>query len=63
MVLLGNTRLTVRYVVLEKYLINNLVVSHLGFWSGNFLIAPFPDHRLMLFFYLVLSSVLFYILF
>ena len=27
-----------------KYLIVNLVVSHLGFWSGNlFLIAPFPD--------------------
>ena len=27
-----------------KYLIINLVFSHLGFWSGNlFLIAPFPD--------------------
>ena len=27
-----------------KYLILNLVFSHLGFWSGNlFLIAPFPD--------------------
>ena len=27
-----------------KYLIVNLVFSHLGFWSGNlFLIAPFPD--------------------
>ena len=27
-----------------KYLIFNLVFSHLGFWSGNiFLIAPFPD--------------------
>ena len=25
------------------YLIVNLVFSHLGFWSGNFLIAPFPD--------------------
>ena len=26
-----------------KYLIANLVFSHLGFWSGNlFLIAPFP---------------------
>ena len=26
-----------------KYLIVNLVFSHLGFWSGNlFLIAPFP---------------------
>ena len=29
---------------LYKYLIVNLVFSHLGFWSGNlFLIAPFPD--------------------
>ena len=27
-----------------KYLIVNLVFSHLGFWSGNhFLFAPFPD--------------------
>ena len=27
-----------------KYLIVNLVFSHLGFWSRNlFLIAPFPD--------------------
>ena len=27
-----------------KYLVVNLVFSHLGFWSGNlFLIAPFPD--------------------
>ena len=27
-----------------KYLIVNLVFSHLGFWSGNlFLIASFPD--------------------
>ena len=27
-----------------KYLIVNLVFSHLGFWSGNlYLIAPFPD--------------------
>ena len=27
-----------------KYLIVNLVFSHLGIWSGNlFLIAPFPD--------------------
>ena len=27
-----------------KYLIVNLVFSHLGFWGGNlFLIAPFPD--------------------
>ena len=29
---------------LYKYLIDNSVFSHLGFWSGNlFLIAPFPD--------------------
>ena len=27
-----------------KYLIVNLALFHLGFWSGNlFLIAPFPD--------------------
>ena len=27
-----------------KYLIDSLVFSHLGVWSGNlFLIAPFPD--------------------
>ena len=33
-----------RYVSSYKYLIVNLVFSHLGFWSGNlFLIAPFPD--------------------
>ena len=33
-----------RYVSWYKYLIVNLVFSHLGFWSGNlFLIAPFPD--------------------
>ena len=32
-----------------KYLIVNLVFSHLGFWSGNFfLIAPFSDHCLLL---------------
>ena len=31
-----------------KYLIVNLVFSHLGFWSGNlFLNAPFPDHCLL----------------
>ena len=31
-----------------KYLIVNLVFSYLGFWSGNiFLIAPFPDHCLL----------------
>ena len=33
-----------RYVSWYKYLIVSLVLSHLGFWSGNlFLIAPFPD--------------------
>ena len=35
---------SLRYVSRYKYLIVNLVFSHLGFWSGNlFLIAPFPD--------------------
>ena len=34
-----------------KYLIVNLVFSHLGFWSGNlFLIAPFPDLCLLVLF-------------
>ena len=34
-----------------KYLIVNLVFSHLGFWSGNlFLIAPFPDICLLVHF-------------
>ena len=34
---------------LYKYLIVNLVFSHLDFWSGNFfLIATFPDHCLLL---------------
>ena len=38
-----------RYVSWYKYLIVNLVFSHLGFWSGNlFLIAPFPDLCLLL---------------
>ena len=33
----------------NKYMIVNLVSSHLGFWNGNFfLIAPFPDHCLLL---------------
>ena len=33
-----------RYVSWYKYLIVSLVLSHLGFWSGNlFLTAPFPD--------------------
>ena len=31
-----------------KYLIVNLVFSHLGFWRGGFfLIVPFPDHCLL----------------
>ena len=34
-----------------KYLIVNLVFSHLGFWNGNFfLIAPFPDRCLLILF-------------
>ena len=33
-----------------KYLIVNLVFSHLGFWSGNlFLIASFPDLCVLVF--------------
>ena len=38
------------YDTFSKYkcLIVNSVISHLGFWSGNFfLIAPFPDHCLL----------------
>ena len=41
------------YDTLSKYegLIVNSVISHLGFWSGNFfLIAPFPDHCLLVHF-------------
>ena len=35
-----------------KYLIVSLVFSLLGFWSGDlFLIAPFPDHCLLVPFY------------
>ena len=35
-----------------KYLIVNLVFSHLGFWSGNlFLVAPFPDLCLLVVLY------------
>ena len=41
-----------RYVSWYKCLIVSLVFSHLGFWSGNlFLIAPFPDHCLLVPFY------------
>ena len=36
------------YDMFYKYLIVNLVFSHLGFWSGIFiLIAIFPDHCLL----------------
>ena len=41
-----------RYVSWYKCLIVGLVISHLGFWSGNlFLIAPFPDLCLFVPFY------------
>ena len=34
-----------------KYLIVNLIFPHLGYWGGNFfLIAPFPDHCLLVLF-------------
>ena len=34
-----------------RYLIVNLDFSHLDFWRGNFfLIAPFPDHCLLVLF-------------
>ena len=40
-----------------KYLIVNLVFSHLGFWSGNlFLIAPFPDLCLLVLFFSITSA-------
>ena len=40
-----------------KYLIVNLVFTHLGFWSGNlFLIAPFPDRCLLVPSYKVLHA-------
>ena len=33
----------------NKYLILNLVFSHLSFWSGNFfLVVPFPEYCLLL---------------
>ena len=36
-----------------SYIIVNLVFPHFGFWSGNFfLIATFPDHCLLVPFYL-----------
>ena len=38
------------YNMISKYkkLIVNLGFSHLGLWSGNFfLIAPFPDHCIL----------------
>ena len=34
------------------YFLLNIVLTHLGFWCGNFfLIAPFPDNCLILHFY------------
>ena len=43
-----------RYVSWYKYLIDSLVFSHLGFWSGNlFLIAPFPDLCLLVPFHFI----------
>ena len=46
-----------------KYLIGNLVSSHLGFWSGNFLfIAPFPDHCLLVPYYYKLYRLYVYVL-
>ena len=40
-----------------KYLIVNLVFSPFGLWSGNFfLIAPFPDHCLLVPFSAVVGS-------
>ena len=45
------------YVSWYKYLIVYLVLSHLGFWSGNlFLIAPFPDLCLLVPFYCLASD-------
>ena len=42
---------------LYEYLIVNLVVSNLGLWSGNlFLIAPFPDHCLLVPFYVYVGA-------
>ena len=41
-----------------KYLIVNLVFSHLGFWNGNlFLIASFPDLCLLVPFFKVIKVV------
>ena len=44
-----------------KYLIVNLVFSHLGFWNGNFiLIAPFPGRCLLVPFYIFSVPALFH---
>ena len=44
----GKIAARLRYVSWYKCLIVSLVFSHLGFWRGNlFLIAPFPDHCLL----------------
>ena len=43
----ANIQLIMLYHVLSLWALN-LLFSHLGFWSGNFiLIAPFPDHCLL----------------
>ena len=43
-----------------KYLIVNLDLSNLGFWSGTFLlIAPFPDHCLLVHFFKALGQCLY----
>ena len=47
--LLGKSLLIRLTKCFHKYLIVNLVFSHLGFWSGNLsLVAPLPDHCLLL---------------
>ena len=46
-----------------KYLIVNLVFSHLGFWNGNlFLIAPFPDFLIFAYLYFFVFSEIFVVL-
>ena len=36
----------------------SLVFSHLGFWSGNFfLIVPFPNHCLLVPFYMKINKI------
>ena len=48
--LFGNScSLGLRYgLVIFKYMIVNLVFSHLRFWGANFFLnAPFPDHCIL----------------